>query len=95
VDAILGRKAQSLLRRAVELACGAIVLALAWRVWVKAGKIAGYGDTTDVLRLPVAPFVYFMTIMVALTGVVHLVRAIFPPPPRSGRQLDPANTSTT
>jgi hypothetical protein len=64
-------------------------------VWVKAGKIAGYGDTTDVLRLPVAPFVYFMTLMVALTGIVHLARAVFPPPPRTGPQVDPEKASTT
>jgi TRAP-type C4-dicarboxylate transport system permease small subunit len=95
VDAMLGPKAQSLLRRAVELACSVIIFGLAWRAWVKAGKIAGYGDTTDVLRLPVAPFVYFMTIMVAVTGVVHLARVIFPPAPRSGPRFDPESTSTT
>jgi hypothetical protein len=92
---LLGAKAQSLLRRAVEFACGVIILGLAWRVWIKAGKIASYGDTTDVLRLPVAPFVYFMTIMVAVTGVVHLAKMIFPPAPRSGRTFDPESTSTT
>jgi TRAP-type C4-dicarboxylate transport system permease small subunit len=95
IDQLLGPKGRSLLTRAVDLVCGAIVLALAWRVWVKAGKIAGYGDTTDVLRLPVAPFVYFMTLMVAVTGVVHLARVVFPPPPRTGPQLDPERTSTT
>jgi TRAP-type C4-dicarboxylate transport system permease small subunit len=95
VDGLLGVRAQSVLRRAVDLVCGIIILALAWRVWVKAGKIAGYGDTTDVLRLPVAPFVYFMTLMVAVTGIVHLARAAFPPPPRSGAPVDPEKAGTT
>jgi TRAP-type C4-dicarboxylate transport system permease small subunit len=95
IDMTLGAKGRSLLRRAVDLVCGIIILALAWRVWVKAGTIAGYGDTTDVLRLPVGPFVYFMTAMVAVTGVVHLARVIFPAPPRSGPQFDPENTSAT
>ena len=46
--------------------CAALILiGLAWRVYIKAGKIAGYGDTTDVLRIPVGPFVYFMALMVA------------------------------
>jgi TRAP-type C4-dicarboxylate transport system permease small subunit len=94
VDAMLGGRAQSVLRRAVDLVCGIIILALAWRVWVKADKIAGYGDTTDVLRLPVAPFVYFMTLMVAVTGIVHLAKVMFPPPPR-GAQFDPDKASTT
>src|SRR5262245_31790705 len=94
IDALLGTTGRSLLRRAVDLVCGVIILGLAWRVWVKAGKIAGYGDTTDVLRLPVAPFVYFMTLMVLVTGLVHLGKVIFPPPPR-GSQFDPEKTSTT
>jgi TRAP-type C4-dicarboxylate transport system permease small subunit len=95
VDQLLGPRGRSVLGRTVDLICGAIILALAVRVWVKAGKIAGYGDTTDVLRLPVAPFVYFMTVMVAVTGIVHLAKVIFPPPPRTGLPLDPENTSTT
>ena len=47
---------------------------LTWQVWIKAGKIAGYGDTTDVLRIAVGPFVYFMDAMIALTGLVHLLQ---------------------
>jgi TRAP-type transport system small permease protein len=95
VDMLLDRRGRLFLRRAVDLVCGVIILGLAWRVWVKAGTIAGYGDTTDVLRLPVAPFVYFMTIMVAATGVVHLAKVIFPPPPRTGAQFDPEKTSAS
>ena len=95
VDMALGAKGRLLLRRAIDLVCGVIILALAWRVWVKAGKIAGYGDTTEVLRLPVGPFLYFMTIMVAVTGVVHLAKVIFPPAPRRGQQFDPGKTGTT
>jgi TRAP-type C4-dicarboxylate transport system permease small subunit len=95
IDRLLDRKGRVFLRRAVDLVCGVIILGLAWRVWVKAGTIAGYGDTTDVLRVPVAPFVYFMTTMVAVTGVVHLAKAIFPPPPRIGPQLDLEKTSAS
>jgi TRAP-type C4-dicarboxylate transport system permease small subunit len=32
--------------------CVAIMAFLTWQVWIKAGKIAAYGDTTDVLRIP-------------------------------------------
>jgi TRAP-type C4-dicarboxylate transport system permease small subunit len=95
IDLLLGPRGQELVRRAVDLVCGIIILALAWRVWIKAGKIAAYGDTTDVLRLPVTPFVYFMTFMVVLSGIVHLAKAVFPGPPRRGRGLDPENAGTT
>ena len=94
IDMLLGTRGRRLLRRLIDLVCGVIILGLAWRVWVKAGKIAGYGDTTEVLRIPVGPFVYFMAVMVAVTGIVHLVKVIFPPPPRRV-EFDPEKATTT
>ena len=78
VDLALPPWGRRLLRRLIDLVCGVILLGLAWRVWVKADKIAGYGDTTEVLRLPVSPFVYVMALMVAITAVVHLAKVVFP-----------------
>jgi TRAP-type transport system small permease protein len=95
IDMALGDGGRLVLRRLVDLVCGMLILGLAWRVYIKAGKIGGYGDTTEVLRLPVAPFVYFMAVMVAITGIVHLVKVIFPPPPRAGVAFDPDKMTTT
>ena len=53
---------------------------LAWQIWLKAGKIYGYGDSTDVLRVPVGPFVYLMAAMVAITAIIHLIRATLATP---------------
>ena len=47
---------------------------LTWQVWIKATRIASYGDTTDVLRITLGPFVYFMAAMIALTGAVHVFK---------------------
>jgi len=94
IDMILTDGGRLFVRRLVDLICGLLILGLAWRVWIKAGKIAGYGDTTEVLRLPVAPFVYFMAVMVAVTGIVHLFKVIFPPPPRRV-EFDPEKTTAT
>src|SRR4051794_3059149 len=95
IDHLFGEGGRLLLRRLVDFACGLLFLGLAWRVWIRAGKIAGYGDTTEVLRVPVGPFVYFMAVMVALTGVVHLAKVIFPSPPRGALPVDPEQTSVT
>ncbi len=62
----------------VHALCAAVMFFLAWQVWIKATRIAGYGDTTDVLRVPVGPFVYFMALMIGLTGVVHVLRVFVP-----------------
>jgi TRAP-type C4-dicarboxylate transport system permease small subunit len=95
IDMTLGARGRRVLRRLIDLVCGILILGLAWRVWVKAGKIAGYADTTDVLRVPVAPFVYFMTVMVAVTGIVHIAKVIFPSSPPTGPQLDSERTGTS
>ncbi len=62
------RRAQGLL---VDLVCAAALLGLAWLMWAKAGEMAGYGETTAQLKLPKAPFVYGMSVLCALTAVVH------------------------
>ena len=95
IDMLLGTGGRRLLRRLIDLVCGVIILGLAWRVWIKAGKIAGYGDTTEVLRIPVGPFVYFMAAMVAITGVVHLVKVVLPGRPDAAPRFDPDKTTTT
>jgi TRAP-type transport system small permease protein len=75
IDRLLGARARAALGRLVELGCAALMFLLAWLMWRKAATIAGYGDVTDVLRIPIAPFVYFMTAMIGLSGLVHLARA--------------------
>ena len=95
IDMALGNSGRLLLRRFVDLVCGLLFLGLAYRVWIKADKIAGYGDTTEVLRVPVGPFVYFMAIMVGITGIVHLTKVIFPTPPRGAVTFDPDKPTTT
>ena len=64
--------------RAVHAVCAAIMFFLTWQIWLKAGKISGYADTTDVLRIPVGPFVYFMTFTIGLTGLVHVYKIFRP-----------------
>jgi TRAP-type transport system small permease protein len=79
IDHMLPETLLRALERAVHALCAAVMFFLAWLVWLKAGKIAAYGDTTDVLRILVAPFVYFMTVMIGLTGVVHLFKVVYLP----------------
>jgi TRAP-type C4-dicarboxylate transport system permease small subunit len=95
IDMLLSDNGRLLLRRFVDLVCGLLFLGLAWRVWIKAGKIAGYGDTTEVLRIAVGPFVYFMAVMVAITGILHLAKVIYPSAPRGEIKFDPNKPTTT
>jgi TRAP-type C4-dicarboxylate transport system permease small subunit len=78
IDRLLGARGRDIWIRAVHAICAVIMFFIAWQTWIKAGKIAGYGDTTDVLRILVGPFVYFMTAMVALTGAIHVFKVFLP-----------------
>lgn len=69
---------RSVLHVLVQLACSALMLGAGWLLWVKAGKLAQYGDNTATLRIELAPWVYVMAVLLAFTGLVHLVRAFGP-----------------
>jgi TRAP-type transport system small permease protein len=73
IDRILGRWRGAWIR-VMHGVCAAIMFFLAWQVWIKATRIASYADTTDVLRIALGPFVYFMAAMIALTGAVHVFK---------------------
>jgi TRAP-type C4-dicarboxylate transport system permease small subunit len=78
IDRVLPARALDVLVRAVHGLCAAVMFFLTWQVWLKAGKIGTYGDTTDVLRIAVAPFIYFMAAMILLTGLVHVYKIFVP-----------------
>jgi TRAP-type transport system small permease protein len=74
IDRVLPARARAAWIRFMHAACAAIMFFLAWQVWIKATRIASYHDTTDVLRITIGPFVYFMAAMIALTGAVHVFK---------------------
>ena len=78
IDRILPPRLAALWVRVMHAICAAIMFFLAWQVWLKADKIAGYGDTTDVLRIAIGPFVYFMSAMIGLTGLMHVYKMFVP-----------------
>lgn len=84
IDHMLGPRGRTLLMRLSHVVCTAVLLLLAWQIWLKAGKISEYGDTTDVLRITIGPFVYFMAIMIGVSGLIHARKIFFPGGPSAG-----------
>lgn len=62
------RRAQGLL---VDACCALALLGVAWLMWTMASQMAGYGETTAQLKLSKAPFVYGMSVLCAVTALVH------------------------
>jgi len=78
IDRMLPRRALAALVRIVHALVAAMFFFLTWQMLIKAQRIAGYGDTTDVLRIAVGPFVYFMAAMIGLTALVHVFKVFVP-----------------
>jgi TRAP-type C4-dicarboxylate transport system permease small subunit len=55
-----------------EILCTVVFGGLAVLIYERAERIASYGDTTTVLRLPLAPVAFVMAVMIAITAVIHL-----------------------
>jgi len=78
LDPLLPRLLRRLQGLLVDLAVTALLFGMAWLMWSKAGQMAEYGDTTSQLKLPQSPFVYLMSGLLAVTGLVHLVLSFAP-----------------
>ncbi len=78
IDRWLSPRLRALWCRVMEVVSALLMFGLTWFMWIKAQRIAGYGDTTDVLRIAVGPFVYFMVAMILLSGLIHLYRGLAP-----------------
>lgn len=76
IDRVLSPRVRMLFVRVVHMLTAAVMLALAWLMWLKADKIAAYADTSQSLGIPLAPFVYFMAVMIATTGAIHVWNAL-------------------
>ena len=63
---------------AVDALCAAALGAVAWLMWLKAGQLAEYGDTTAQLKMSLAPFVRIMSVLCGVTALVHVLLIVQP-----------------
>ena len=52
-----------------------VLSVLSWRLWLKAGELAEYGDVTVFLRIPHAPIAYLASVLLAVSALLALVHA--------------------
>ena len=60
---------------AAVLVCG-VLAALTWQIWLYAGKMAHARETTFVLQIPVAPFWFGVSAILACAVIVQAIVAI-------------------
>jgi TRAP-type transport system small permease protein len=78
LDTLWPRGFKRVLEGAVDLLCAVAMAGLAWLMWEKAGQMAQYGDITAQLKLPLGPLVSVMSVLCAITALVHVVLAFAP-----------------
>ena len=82
VDRFLAPPVRRGYRVAIELASGALLLGLAHLMWRKAGRAAEYGDTTTVLLIKYAPFIYAIVAFLLMAGIIHFYNSFARQAPR-------------
>lgn len=63
----------------VNLLCGGLMLGLMVLMWRTGLQFTESGETTAQLHIPKAPFIYGMSVLCGITGLVHLALMIRPP----------------
>jgi len=72
LDRYLGPRLYRALRALEHVVSAAVMSGLGWLLWQKAGKLAAYGDTTSVLKIELAPFVYAIAVLIFVSALIHL-----------------------
>jgi TRAP-type C4-dicarboxylate transport system permease small subunit len=63
----------------IHLVIAIMLLGLAWLMWRTGSQFLQTGETTAQLKLSKAPFIYGMSAMCAVAGLVHLYLMVRPP----------------
>jgi len=65
----------------VGILSAAVLAVIAWRLWVYADQIRLSRDVTEYLKLPQAPFAYFLSVLAALAAMIEIYRTFRPAAP--------------
>ncbi len=76
IDSFLGPRLRRAQAVAANLVGGVALATVAYMLWIKGGQVADYGDATAYLGIPMAPVLYVMSVLSALTVVVFAVNAL-------------------
>lgn len=60
----------------VHLLLAALIAAASGLLWQRAPRVQAYGDVTTVLRIPIWPLVYLMSVLLMVTAAVHVGKAV-------------------
>ena len=86
-DPMFSRAVKRGLDMLAEVVCAVALAGVGWLIFLRANRIVEYGDTTSVLRLPLAPVVYLMAAMITVAALIHLLLIFVPHGEDDGKSI--------
>ena len=77
-DPLMSARVKRALDVVAEIVCSLTLGGIGYLIFRRAARVAEYGDTTNVLKLPLAPVAYVMGTMIIIACLIH-VSLIFVP----------------
>lgn len=70
-----------------EIVCSLILGGIGYLIFLRAARVAEYGDTTSVLKWPLAPVAYLMGTMILVACLIHLSLIFVPHGEEDGKSI--------
>ena len=86
-DFMMSRRFKRALDVIAEIVCSLILGGIGYLIFRRAARVAEYGDTTSVLRLPLAPVAYLMGTMILIACLIHLSLIFVPHADDDGKSI--------
>ncbi len=77
-DPFYSPRVKRLLDMAAEVVCAVTLAGAGYLLFRRALRVAEYGDTTNTLKLPLAPIAWLMGTMIVIAAVIHLTLILVP-----------------
>ncbi|MEQ1804745.1 MAG: TRAP transporter small permease [Burkholderiaceae bacterium] len=77
-DAFMSPAVKRFFDVAADIVCFLTLSGIGYLIFRRAVRVAEYGDTTSVLKLPLAPLAYAMGTMIVIAALIHLVLIFVP-----------------
>jgi TRAP-type C4-dicarboxylate transport system permease small subunit len=86
-DSLMSPRVKRALDMLAEVVCSLVLGGIGWLIFRRAARVADYGDTTNVLRLPLAPVAYLMGTMIIIACLIHLSLIFVPHQDDDGKSI--------
>lgn len=86
-DTFMSRDVKRFFDVLADIVCFLTLGGIGYLIFRRAVRVAEYGDTTSVLKLPLAPLAYAMGTMIVIAALIHLVLIFVPHSADEGKTI--------